>query len=229
MLRKQTFWGGVHPAGRKELSSGAPLEDCPPPREVVIPLLQHIGKPCTPLVKAGDHVDMGQKIGDGEGLCVPVHASVSGTVKAVEPRSHPSGQPHLAVVIENDFQNTYHSAVPPCADTEALDADALIRRIREAGLVGMGGAMDLVTGARKVIIAMLHTNKGAYKIRKQCTLPLTAVSVVDTIVTEMGVIRVTERGLVLTERFKDYTVEQIQAATEAELIIPTDLKVLETP
>ena len=103
MLRKQTFWGGVHPAGRKELSSGAPLEDCPPPREVVIPLLQHIGKPCTPLVKAGDHVDMGQKIGDGEGLCVPVHASVSGTVKAVEPRSHPSGQPHLAVVIENDF------------------------------------------------------------------------------------------------------------------------------
>lgn len=126
--------------GRKELSSGAPLEDCPPPREVVIPLLQHIGKPCTPLVKAGDHVDMGQKIGDGEGLCVPVHASVSGTVKAVEPRSHPSGQPHLAVVIENDFQNTYHSAVPPCADTDALDADALIRRIREAGLVGMGGA-----------------------------------------------------------------------------------------
>ena len=229
MLRKQTFWGGVHPAGRKELSSGAPLEDCPPPREVVIPLLQHIGKPCTPLVKAGDHVDMGQKIGDGEGLCVPVHASVSGTVKAVEPRSHPSGQPHLAVVIENDFQNTYHSAVPPCADTDALDADALIRRIREAGLVGMGGAMDLVTGARKVIIAMLHTNKGAYKIMKQCTLPLTAVSVVDTIVTEMGVIRVTERGLVLTERFKDYTVEQIQAATEAELIIPTDLKVLETP
>ena len=140
MLRKQTFWGGVHPAGRKELSSGAPLEDCPPPREVVIPLLQHIGKPCTPLVKAGDHVDMGQKIGDGEGLCVPVHASVSGTVKAVEPRSHPSGQPHLAVVIENDFQNTYHSAVPPCADTDALDADALIRRIREAGRVGMGGA-----------------------------------------------------------------------------------------
>ena len=55
------------------------------------------------------------------------------------------------------------------------------------------------------------------------------MSVVDTIVTEMGVIRVTERGLVLTERFKDYTVEQIQAATEAELIIPTDLKVLETP
>ena len=56
MLRKQTFWGGVHPAGRKELSSGAPLEDCPPPREVVIPLLQHIGKPCTPLVLSLIHI-----------------------------------------------------------------------------------------------------------------------------------------------------------------------------
>ena len=83
---------------------------------------------------------MGQKIGDGEGLCVPVHASVSGTVTAIEPRSHPSGQPCLAVAIENDFQNTYHSAVQPCSDTDALDDDAMISRIREAGLVGMGGA-----------------------------------------------------------------------------------------
>ena len=139
-MRKQQFWGGVHPAGRKELSSGAPLEPCPPPKEVAIPLLQHIGKPCTPLVQVGDHVDMGQKIGDGEGLCVPVHASVSGTVTAIEPRSHPGGRPCEAVVIENDFQNTYHSAVAPCADTGALDADGLILRIREAGLVGMGGA-----------------------------------------------------------------------------------------
>ena len=139
-MRKQTFWGGVHPAGRKELSSGAPLEPCPPPGEVAIPLLQHIGKPCTPLVKVGDHVDMGQKLGDGEGLCVPVHASVSGTVKAIEPWSHPGGRPCPAVIIENDFQNTYRSAVPPCEDTDALDTDGLIQRIREAGLVGMGGA-----------------------------------------------------------------------------------------
>lgn len=139
-MRKQTFWGGVHPAGRKELSSGAPLVPCPPPRQVVIPLLQHIGRPCTPLVSVGDHVDMGQKIGDGEGLCVPVHASVSGTVVAIEPRSHPGGRPCEAVVIDNDLQDTYHSAVPPCGDPENLDADGLIHRIREAGLVGMGGA-----------------------------------------------------------------------------------------
>lgn len=92
MLRKQTFWGGVHPAGRKELSSGAPLEDCPPPREVVIPLLQHIGKPCTPLVKAGDHVDMGQKIGDGEGLCVRSRLGVRHR-EAVEPGATPAASP----------------------------------------------------------------------------------------------------------------------------------------
>lgn len=95
-------------------------------------------------------------------------------------------------------------------------------------VVGMGGAMDLVVGARRVIIAMLHTNKGAPKIMRRCTLPLTAVGVVDTIVTEMGVIRVTQGGLELTERFADYTVEQIQAATEAPLNIGTNLKVLET-
>ena len=95
-------------------------------------------------------------------------------------------------------------------------------------VVGMGGAMDLVVGARRVIIAMLHTNKGAPKIMRQCTLPLTAVGVVDTIVTEMGVIRVTRDGLELTERFADYSVEQIQAATEAPLNIGTNLKVLET-
>ena len=95
MLRKQTFWGGVHPAGRKELSSGAPLEDCPPPREVVIPLLQHIGKPVRPGEGRGP-CGHGQKIGDGEGLSRPRPRSVSGTVTAIEPRSHPSGQPCLA-------------------------------------------------------------------------------------------------------------------------------------
>ena len=92
---------------------------------------------------------------------------------------------------------------------------------------GMGGAMDLVVGARRVIIAMQHTSKGTPKIMKDCTLPLTAVHVVDTIITEMGVIQVMPEGLELTERFSDYTVEQIQAATEAPLKISKTLKVLD--
>lgn len=91
---------------------------------------------------------------------------------------------------------------------------------------GMGGAMDLVVGAKKVIIAMQHTNKGAHKILKECTLPFTAVGVVDMIVTEMGVMEVTPSGLMLTEQHPDYTLEQIQEATECELIISPDLKTM---
>jgi acetate CoA/acetoacetate CoA-transferase beta subunit len=89
---------------------------------------------------------------------------------------------------------------------------------------GMGGAMDLVTGAKKVIIAMNHTAKGNHKILKECKLPLTAVKCVDLIVTEMGVIEVTEKGLVLKEINAEFTVEEVQNATGATLIIPEDLK-----
>lgn len=89
---------------------------------------------------------------------------------------------------------------------------------------GMGGAMDLVCGAKKVVIAMEHTAKGKPKILKQCTLPLTAANEVDVIVTEMGVMKVTDKGLVLTEINPEYTVEQVIAATEAELIISENLQ-----
>ena len=86
---------------------------------------------------------------------------------------------------------------------------------------GMGGAMDLVVGAKKVIIAMEHTTKdGSPKILKQCTLPLTAVNAVDWIVTELGVMEMTEKGIVLRELAHGVTVEDIQSKTEATLIIP---------
>ncbi len=92
---------------------------------------------------------------------------------------------------------------------------------------GMGGAMDLVVGAKKVIVAMEHTQKGAPKILKDCTLPLTAKEQVNLIVTEMAVMEVTPDGLVLTEYNPEFTVEEIQAATEAELTISPDLKPIE--
>lgn len=86
---------------------------------------------------------------------------------------------------------------------------------------GMGGAMDLVVGAKKVIIAMEHTTKeGAPKILKNCSLPLTAVNVVDYIVTELGVMEMTKDGIVLKELAPDVTIEEIQSKTEAVLIIP---------
>lgn len=91
---------------------------------------------------------------------------------------------------------------------------------------GMGGAMDLISGAKKVIVAMEHTNKGAHKILKECNLPLTAKHQVDMIITEMGVMKVTEQGIELLELNPEYSLIEIQAATEAELIISDSLKEL---
>jgi acetate CoA/acetoacetate CoA-transferase beta subunit len=92
---------------------------------------------------------------------------------------------------------------------------------------GMGGAMDLVVGTKKVIVAMTHTNKGKPKILTQCTLPYTAVGVVNKIITEMGVIEVTPEGLTLVELHPAFTGEQVREATGAPLIISPHLKPME--
>ena len=128
------FFGGVHPKYNKEMSTQDPVLQTIAPKVVVIPMQQHIGAPCVPLVQVGDAVKRGQKIGDAEGLCVPVHASVSGTVVAIERRPHPTAGSALAVVIENDFQDTAVTNPLPATEDEILGA------IREAGIVGMGGA-----------------------------------------------------------------------------------------
>ena len=91
---------------------------------------------------------------------------------------------------------------------------------------GMGGAMDLVVGAKKVIVAMEHTAKGNHKILKKCRLPLTAMKCVNKIITEMAVMEVTDQGLVLVEINPAFTVEQVQAATEARLMISPALKAM---
>ena len=137
---KRLFFGGIHPEYHKEMSAGnAPIQSITP-KQVVIPMVQHIGAPCTPLVKVGDRVLRGTKVGDGDGLCVPVHASVAGTVVAVEPRPHPNGKMVMSVVIENDFTEEAVEVVR-CEDPlNTLNDDALLSRIRQAGLVGMGGA-----------------------------------------------------------------------------------------
>ncbi len=131
---KHPFFGGIHPKYNKEMSTQVTQLHTIVPGQVVIPMLQHIGAPCTPMVQVGDYVRKGQKIGDGEGLCVPVHASVSGKVVAIEPRPHTRGGKVLAVVIENDGKNEAVAPQIPHSDDEILHA------IREAGIVGMGGA-----------------------------------------------------------------------------------------
>ena len=137
---KRLFFGGIHPKYNKEMSTQVTTFHSVTPRQVVIPLQQHIGAPCTPLVCVGDYVLRGQKIGDGEGLCVPVHASVSGTVTAIEPRPHTSGRMVNAIVIDNDFQDASIAMTENNLPLEQLDSDDILHAIREAGIVGMGGA-----------------------------------------------------------------------------------------
>ena len=137
-----SFFGGIHPKENKFYAEEQKILEFPEPDILVIPMSQHIGAPCKPLVKKNDLVKVGQKIGDNTGLCVPVHASVSGKVKAVEMRPHTSGTTMTSVVIENDHLGTLHEDIKPRTQEEvdALTPEELIGIIREAGIVGMGGA-----------------------------------------------------------------------------------------
>ena len=137
-----SFFGGVHPQDHKHRTRDLAVQEFPEPHILVVPMSQHIGVPCEPLVKKNDLVTKGQKIGDNTGLCVPVHSPVSGKVKAVEARPHSSGVTMMSVVIENDHLGTLCADIHPRTQQEvdALTPEELISIIREAGIVGMGGA-----------------------------------------------------------------------------------------
>lgn len=134
------FRGGVHPDYMK--APNEPVVVVTPPPQVVIPMAQHIGAPCQPIVKVGDYVTMGQKIGDNPApVSAPVHSPVSGKVIAIEPRPHPLGDMIMAIVIENDYQDTPCTDLAPLTEEQLKDPEAILARLREAGIVGMGGAM----------------------------------------------------------------------------------------
>ena len=137
-----SFFGGVHPKENKFYTCDKQTEVFPEPDVIVIPMSQNIGAPCVPLVKKGDPVTVGQKIGDNQGLCAPIHSSVSGTVKAVEMRPHNTGTNVMSVVIQNDHLDTLCETVKPRTQEEvdALTPMELVDIIHEGGLVGMGGA-----------------------------------------------------------------------------------------
>lgn len=137
---KLSFQGGIHPAGHKKITAGHIPEMAPIPAQIIIPLSQHIGAPCSPIVKVGDQVKMGQKIGDGEGLCVPVHASVSGIVEDIREYPYPGGGNRLSIIIRNDYLDTPAGTMTAHLHPERFTAEGLLAIIREAGVVGMGGA-----------------------------------------------------------------------------------------
>ena len=136
-----SFRGGIHPDYQKEKTAASVIvSNMPQPERVIIPLSQHIGTPCQSLVKAGDRVLEGQKIGDCEGLGAPIHASIAGIVKAVEPHWPVSGIKVLSVVIDNDGSDEKVEYTPYEGEISDLTPEQIITYAREAGIVGMGGA-----------------------------------------------------------------------------------------
>jgi len=117
----KTFKGGVHPGDYKSATEGKPVVSAKAPAVAIIPLSQHIGAPCDPLVAVGDTVKVGQKIGESKAfVSVPVHASVSGTVKKIEPRQVPGGAKVNSIIIENDGNYEVHESVKPKGNLEDL-------------------------------------------------------------------------------------------------------------
>ncbi len=138
-MEVKTFLGGLNVPHYKSFSEKQPIKVASLPEEIIIPLSQHIGAPCQPLVKVGDRVKAGQKIGEAESfVCAPVHASLSGKVKAIEKRPIHSGQMVECIVIEvDDHQESVDYADN---DVEKASPEEIINAVKEAGIVGMGGA-----------------------------------------------------------------------------------------
>lgn len=140
-MKLATFKGGIHPAEGKELSKDKPMKKLIPGKELVYPMSQHIGAPAVPVVKVGDTVLVGQKIADAGGfVSAPVVASVSGTVKKIEPRVLANGNTASCIVIENDGQYTKAPGVGEKKDYKKLSKKEIREIIKEAGIVGLGGA-----------------------------------------------------------------------------------------
>jgi electron transport complex protein RnfC len=140
-MRTKTFPHGIHPPESKQLTAEKPLETVPPPEKVFIPLLQHFGSPAEPLVSKGDEVSLGQKIGEGKTLfSASVHSSVSGKVLAVDPYIHPGGTLVPTVTIANDGEDRLVPIKKEGKDPFSLSPEELRLRVKEGGIVGLGGA-----------------------------------------------------------------------------------------
>ena len=135
------FKGGIHPDDKKSFTARRAIEEMPAPKQVILPMSMHIGAPCNPLVSVGDRVLLGQRIAESTApVSSPIHASVSGTVIAIEPRPHPNGTKVMSIVIENDFEDEKAETVPTDTRFADLSAEALSEICKNAGVVGLGGA-----------------------------------------------------------------------------------------
>ena len=147
-LLKTFKMGGVHPLENKERTAGLPIERFAAPKKAAIPLSMHLGAPCEPIVKKGESVRTGQKIADSDkAVSAPIHASITGTVKAIEHFNHPLGPRVRSIIIEGDGTDTWIEGVEPSlfdkdapCEVDFSKSAEFLSKIREAGIVGMGGA-----------------------------------------------------------------------------------------
>ncbi len=142
-MSNTVFKGGVHPDYHKEMTDSMAVTEMKVPERVIIPLQQHIGAPCEPLeaIVVGVPVKKGQKIGESSGfVSAPIHASISGIVTAIGPYSHPLGRPVQAITIESDGEDLWDDQVKPAGELEKLKPEEIRKIVREAGIVGLGGA-----------------------------------------------------------------------------------------
>lgn len=140
-MRSKGFRGGAHPPEEKHWTEQSSIQDLPLPEKVIIPLQQHLGAPAQPVVEKGDTVKTGQPVGKTDTfVSVPCHASVSGTVTAIEPYPHPLGMDLLSIVIESDGKDTWMNTFPADPRYMDLSVEEMKKRIHGAGIAGLGGA-----------------------------------------------------------------------------------------
>ena len=141
MFGFKTFKGGIHPDDKKRNSNFIEIENFSAPKTMIYPVQQHIGKPSNVVVNVGDDVKIGQLIAGADGyVSANIHASVSGKVTAIKPCLHPNGNMINSIIVENDFKEEYIQDFNDQKDVEKLSKEEIINIVKDAGIVGMGGA-----------------------------------------------------------------------------------------
>ena len=228
----RTFRGGAHPPERKDRSQEKPIERITSVSQVVIPVNQHFGAPIQPLVKVGEFVKAGQKIADADGrMTVPVHASIAGVVKKIEPRTQSNNTEGLCIVIEPKDPPEGEAAQEfmPALDPFTCTKEEALARIRAAGIVGMGGAgfPAHVKLAPTKPISYVIANAAEcepYLTIDERTLIETPEKVVDGVAIVMKIVNAPE-GVIAIEENKKHAIPYVQKALDANPQVKAGMKI----